>query len=263
MFTLSTDPELRARGEELYCRAEEKKKADDKKILPTLVEMTAENGGGNEIAEVAQDDEENEAQDVEALQRRIKTLENKLRKANIENLRTRGQIEKLKTEITILKAQWFKEKEEIGNYSHRIKELEEERSGKDTEIENLKLKLEQSKTLIIRTKEQSQRRESTKIKELSNGEFDLAAFQGRKALIFAERDHEIDIHLSSLGIIPIWAMKIDWNRPRRRMSTCELVLYKKNENLSNKLNEICDIAKYWNIPCIELLNLGRNVHDKR
>lgn len=101
-----------------------------------------------------------------------------------------------------------------------------------------------------------------KIKHEPGGEIDLASYQGRKALIFAERDNEADIRLNALGIIPIWAMEIDWNRPRRRMSTCQLVLYKKNDEKLNKLDEIRAIARYWNIPCNELLNFsGRIVHD--
>lgn len=270
MFTLSNDPNIRAKGEELYCQAEEMKELEKEEALPTMAGMAGMAGmtvefeaeEENEEVEVTQAEEESEVQDAEELQRRIKTLENKLRKANFENLRTRGQLEKLKNEMTVLKAQWVKEKEETGNYRNRVKDLEEERADRETEIENLKLKLEQTKIIVTRTKEQPQRKEPTKFKDLAGGEIDLAAFQGRKALIFAERDHEIDIRLSSLGIIPIWAMEIDWNRPRRRMSTCELVLYKKNEKIIKKLDEIRDVAKYWNIPCGELLNIsGRNVHD--
>lgn len=265
MFTLSSDPEIRARGEELYCQAEEKNELDKEDALPAMagiaemLEADSENDVGEEVEQAA---EESDVQNVEGLQKRIKALENKLRKAIYENLRTRGQLEKHKNETTVLKEQWVKDKEETENCRNRIRELEEERADKETEIENLKLRLEQTKTLVTKIKEQPQRREFPKVKDLVSGEIDLAAFQGRKALIFAEHDHDIDIQLASLGIIPIWAMDIDWNRPRRRMSTCELVLYKKNDKIIKKLDEICDIAKYWNIPCSELLNIGgRNVHD--
>lgn len=263
MFTLSINPEIRAKGEKLYCQAEEKEELEKEESLPAMAGMTAEMEAEieNEGVEVVHAEERSEVQDLEELQRRIKTLENKLRKANFENLNIRGQLDKLKSEMTTLKAQWVKEKEETGNYRHRVRDLEKELADKETEIENLKLKLEQTK-ITSKTKEQSQRRDSTKPKDLVCTEIDLSAFQGRKALIFAEPDHEIDIRLSALGIIPIWAMEIDWNRPRRRMSTCELVLYKKDDKINSKLDEICEVAKYWNIPCSELLSVsGRNVHD--
>lgn len=195
-------------------------------------------------------------EEAEELQRKIKTLENKLRKSTAEGLRTKGQLEKLKTEMAALKAQWVREKEETGKYRNRVKELEEERLEKDKEIEALKQKLDLKKTIIpSKTKEQSQRRELSKVKSESGSEIDLALYQGRKALIFAERDNDLDMRLNALGIIPIWAMEIDWNRPRRRMSTCEVVLYKMNDKKLKKIDEIRDTARYWNIPCNELLNI--------
>ncbi|ODA40627.1 hypothetical protein [Desulfosporosinus sp. BG] len=200
--------------------------------------------------------EEQITEETEELQKRIKTLENKLRKAIEEGLRTKGQLEKLKIEMVALKSQWVREKEETGKYRNRVKELEEERLEKEKELDTLKQKLEQRKTLAPqKTKEQPLRRELQKVKGESGGEIDLALYQGRKALIFAERDNDVDIRLNALGIIPIWAMEIDWKRPRRRMSTCEIVLYKMNDKKLKKLDEIRDIARYWNIPCNELLNI--------
>jgi chromosome segregation ATPase len=200
--------------------------------------------------------EEQITEDPRELQKRIRTLENKLRKAIADGLRTKGQLEKLKIDMAALKSQWVREKEETGKYRNRVRELEGEREEKEKELEGLKQKLEQKKILIPqKPKEQPQRRELQKVKGESNGEIDLASYQGRKALIFAERDNEVDNRLNALGIIPIWAMEIDWNRPRRRMSTCEIVLYKMNDKKIKKLDEIRDIAKYWNIPCNELLNI--------
>ena len=199
--------------------------------------------------------EEQLIEETEELQKRIRILENKLRKAITEGLRTKGQLDKLKIDMVALKSQWVREKEETGKYRNRVKELEGEREEKDKEIDGLKQKLEQRKNLVPqKTKEQVQRRELHKVQG-DGGEIDLASYQGRKALIFAERDNDVDIRLNALGIIPIWAMEIDWNRPRRRMSTCEVVLYKMNDKKLKKLDEIRDIARYWNIPCNELLNI--------
>jgi hypothetical protein len=200
--------------------------------------------------------EEQITEDPRELQKRIRTLENKLRKAIADGLRTKGQLEKLKIDMAALKSQWVREKEETGKYRNRVRELEGERDEKEKELEALKQKLEQRKSLLPpRPKELPQRRELQKVKGEANAEIDLASYQGRKALIFAERDNEVDNRLNALGIIPIWAMEIDWNRPRRRMSTCEIVLYKMNDKKIKKLDEIRDIAKYWNIPCNELLNI--------
>lgn len=274
MFTLSANPEIKARGEELYCQAEENKEPEKEEALPVIatmpVEIVTEQVKGvieiEEVEEGIEVEDVEESMDVEEtkkLQKRIKTLENKLRKANLETLRTKGQLEKLNNEIIAIKAQWMKEKEEAGKFRNKVRDLEGERAEKETEIEILKLKLEQAKTLTpSKAKEQSQRRDLHEVRNPLSGEIDLAAFQGRKALIFADRDHEIEIRLNALGIIPIWAMEIDWNRPRRRMSTCELVLYKQNDKIIEKLDEIRDVARYWNIPCSELLNTsGRIVHD--
>ncbi|TGE34614.1 hypothetical protein [Desulfosporosinus sp. Sb-LF] len=208
---------------------------------------------------------EKETQETEELHKRIRTLENKLRKANMDGLRVKGQLEKLKTDMVALKSQWIREKEEAGKYRNRVRELEEEREDKEKELELLSQKLEQKKPLAQqKVMEQSPRRELQKVKDEPCADIDLTIYQGRKALIFAERDNEIDSRLIALGIIPIWAMEIDWNRPRRRMSTCELVLYKMNDEKLKKIDEIRDIAKYWNIPCSELLNIsGRTVHDQR
>ncbi|SPF53044.1 hypothetical protein SBF1_630009 [Candidatus Desulfosporosinus infrequens] len=192
----------------------------------------------------------------EELQKRIRILENELRKAIAEGLKTKEQLEKIKIDMVALRSQWVREKEETGKQRIRVRDLEGELAEKEKEIEVLRQKLEQRKTLApSKTKEQIQRRDLQKTKGEPCGEIDLALYQGRKALIFAERDNEVDIRLNALGIIPIWAMEIDWNRPRRRMSTCEIVLYKMNEKRLKKLDEIRDIARYWNIPCNELLNI--------
>jgi len=238
MFTLSPDLEIRALGEELYCRQAEEDKALDNDIKEETVAV---------ISTMIM---EKDIEDTKA-HKRIKTLENKLQKANMEGQRTKGQLEKLRIDMVALNSQWVREKEETGKSRNRVRELEGERAEKEKEIDLLKQKLEQRKTLPPQ-----------KTKDVPCGEIDLASYQGRKALIFAERDNEVDIRLNALGIIPIWAMEIDWNRPRRRMSTCQLVLYKKNDEKLNKLEEIRDIARYWNIPCNELLNFsGRIVHD--
>ena len=353
MFTLSSNPEIKAKGEELYCQAEKSKEPDREDAAALIVRITAELEAGKdketieareaeemvdareaevmieareaeamieareaevmieareaaesieareaaemiEIEEVAEmiaaareaaetveakeaaetveakeaaetieatygfktPLEEQITEDPRELQKRIRTLENKLRKAIADGLRTKGQLEKLKIDMAALKSQWVREKEETGKYRNRVRELEGEREEKEKELEGLKQKLEQKKILIPqKPKEQPQRRELQKVKGESNGEIDLASYQGRKALIFAERDNEVDNRLNALGIIPIWAMEIDWNRPRRRMSTCEIVLYKMNDKKIKKLDEIRDIAKYWNIPCNELLNI--------
>jgi len=251
MFTLSSNLETRALGEELYCRAEEDKELDNDineetvAVISTMImEKEIEDRDTKETLEV---------RETEDVHKRIKALESKLQKANLEGQRLKGQLEKLRIDIVALKSQWVREKEEAGKSRNRVRELEGERAEKEKEIELLKQKLEQRKILPLQ-----------KTKDEPCGEIDLAFYQGRKALIFAERDNEVDIRLNALGIIPIWAMEIDWNRPRRRMSTCQLVLYKKNDEKLNKLDEIRDIARYWNIPCNELLNFsGRIVHDKR
>ena len=194
-------------------------------------------------------------EETEELQKRIRTLENKLRKALAEGLRTKEQFEKLKIDMVALRAQWVREKEETGKHRNKVRDLEGDLVEKEKEIEVLKQKLEQRKTFApSKAKDQIQLRDLQKIKS-ECGEIDLASYQGRKALIFAERDNDVDIRLNALGIIPIWAMEIDWNRPRRRMSTCEIVLYKMNDKRLKKLDEIRDIAKYWNIPCNELVNI--------
>lgn len=277
MFTLSSNLEIRALGEELYCRRIEEDKALDNEIEEETVAVistmimekdikardTKETIEVRDIKEIIKDRDTNQTREdgeqkmphkeleIEGtgdLHKRIKALENKLQKANLEGQKTKGQLEKLRIDMVELKAQWVREKEETGKYRNKVRELEEERAEKEKEIDLLKQKLEQKKT--------------QKTKEEPCGEVNLASYQGRKALIFAEHDNEVDIRLNTLGIIPIWAMEIDWNRPRRRMSTCQLVLYKKNDEKLNKLNEIRDIARYWNIPCNELLNFsGRIVHD--
>lgn len=250
MFTLSSNSEIRALGEELYCSRAEEDKALDKDIKEETVAVISTMNMEKDIED--RDTKETiEVRETKDLHKRIKTLENKLQKANMEGQRTKGQLEKLGIDIVALKSQWVREKEETGKSRNRVRELEGERAEKEKEIDLLKQKLEQRKTLPPQ-----------KTKDEPCGEIDLASYQGRKALIFAERDNEVDIRLNALGIIPIWAMDIDWNRPRRRMSTCQLVLYKKNDEKLNKLDEIRDIAKNWNIPCNELLNFsGRIVHD--
>ena len=235
MFTLSPNSEIRALGEELYCRAE-----DDKTLDNDVLEDT--------VSVISTMITEKDIDFTEDLHKKIKTLKNKLQKANMETQRAKGQLEKLKIDMIALKTQWAREKEETGKFRNRVSELEEERAEKDKEVNLQKQKLEQ--------------RQTRKTMDELGGEINFAAYQGRKALIFAERDNEVDIRLNALGIIPIWAMEIDWNRPRRRMSTCQLVLYKENEEKLNKLDEIRDIAKYWNIPCNELLKIsGGTVHD--
>jgi hypothetical protein len=193
---------------------------------------------------------------TEELQKRIRTLETKLRNANSAGLRTKEQLEKLRIDMVAIKSQWIREREETGKYRNRVREIEAELTEKEKEIDLLKQKLDQRKTLAPQNiKQNSQHRDLKKVKDALCGEIDLASYQGRKALIFAERDNEVDIRLNALGVIPIWAMEIDWNRPRRRMSTCEIVLYKMNNEKLQKLDEIRDIARLWNIPCNELLNI--------
>jgi len=182
------------------------------------------------------------------LHKKIKALDNKLHKANVVGKRTKGQLDKLRLDMIGLKSQAVIYKEETGKLRNRVRELEEERSEQDKVIDQLKQRLE----LMITRKAKAQ----------PCAQLDLATYQGRKALIFAEQDHEVDMRLKAVGIIPIWAMGIDWNRPRRRMSTCQLVLYKQDDKKVSKLAEIRDIAKYWNIPCNELLAFnGRITHD--
>ena len=249
MLTLSHNPEIRAFGGELYCRAEEDNAIDNDikeetvAVISTMImEENIETIDTKEMIEIGE---------TEELHKKIKTLENKLQKANLEGLRTKGQLDKLRINMGVIKAQLVREKEETGKARNRVRELEGQRAEKQKEIDLLKQKLEQIMILPPQ-----------KTKNELRGEIDLASFQGRKALIFAECDHDIEIRLKALGIIPIWAMEIDWNRPRRRMSTCQLVLYKKNDEKLNKLDEIRDTARYWNIPCNELLNFsGRIVHD--
>ncbi|HEY8910856.1 MAG TPA: hypothetical protein VIM51_11335 [Desulfosporosinus sp.] len=324
MFTLSTSPEIREKGEKLYCQAKENKELNKKneadaliaaikakEAIETTVSREAiettesrkvnettearavnettepreinettearavnETTGAREINETIEARELNEtvvgasrpkmhshsevqmAEDIKELHKRIRTLENKLSIANTEGLRTKEQFEKLKLEMGTLKFQWVREKEESARYRNLVAEFEEERTKKDKEIEVLKQRLEMGKTLVPRkAKVLPNRKEPHQVEETSCGEIDLAFYQGRKALIFAERDNEVDLRLNALGIIPIWAMEIDWNRPRRRMSTCEIVLYKKNNEKLQKLDEIRDIARYWNIPCNELFNI--------
>ncbi|KUO74714.1 MAG: hypothetical protein APF81_17940 [Desulfosporosinus sp. BRH_c37] len=247
MFTLSSNTEIRALGEELYSRRTEEDKALDNEIqektaaviAATIMEKDIEVRGAQETIEIIE---------TEDLYKRIKTLENKLQKASLEGQKTKGQLEKLRIDMVKLKTQLVREKEETGRCRNRMSDLEEERAEKEREIDLLKQKLEQRKTLPPQ-----------KVKDQLCGEIDLGSYQGRKALIFADRDNEVDIRLNALGIIPIWAMEIDWNRPRRRMSTCQLVLYKMNEEKLSKLDEIRDIARYWNIPCSELVQLKLNI----
>lgn len=258
MFTLSSNSEVRAWGEELYCCHVEEDKAltskinEDKApiIASMIMEIDREDRGAQKTIE---------SSETEDLQKRIKTLEHKFQKAIMDGQKTKGQLEKLSIDMVKLKTQLLREKEETGKCRNRMRELEEERAEKGRELDLLKQKLELRETLPPQ-----------KAKDQLCHEIDLGAYQGRKALIFAERDHEVDIRLNALGIIPIWAMEIDWNRPRRRMSTCQLVLYKMNDEKRNKFDEIRNIARYWNIPCSELVQLksnklinfsGRIVHD--
>ncbi|HZK83430.1 MAG TPA: hypothetical protein VFC58_01890 [Desulfosporosinus sp.] len=255
MFTLSPNSEVRALGEELYCRqAEEDQLLEKDKalakhmneetvaVISTMIkqkEKEKENGYTEETIEVSETNN------------RIKRLENKLQKANTEGQKTKGQLEKLRIHMVLLKSKWDREKEETGKSRNRVRELEVERVENRKEIDLLQQKLEQKQTLP-----------PEKANDEPCGEIKLSSYQGRKALIFAERDDEVDNRLNALGIIPIWAMEIDWNRPRRRMSTCQLVLYKQNDEKLTKLDEIRDIARYWNVPCNELLNFsGRTIND--
>lgn len=280
MFTLSASLEIREKGEQLYCQAKENQELNKKNKADALsAAITARKA--NEMTEDSAIEtiedrqvkemligasgpkmlsEDQVAEEIKELYKRIKTLENKLSKANAEGLRTKEQFEKLKLNLAALKSQWVREKEETSRYRNLVAELEEERTKKDKEIEALIQKLEQEKTPAPKKlNEQPNHKEplqvGDKVVDKSRGQIDLSFYQGRKALIFAERDNEVDIRLTALGIIPIWAMEIDWNRPRRRMSTCEIVLYKVNNEKLQKLDEIRDIAKYWNIPCNELLNI--------
>ena len=259
MFTLSSNLEIRALGEGLYCRGvEEDKSLENDKEVESDKELE-KNPKQDSVAvmstmiinkDIADTETEKTIEDLEIidLRKRIKVLDNKLYKANMVGQRTKGQLDKLRVDMIALKAQLVREKEESGKARKRMRELEEERAKKDKVIDLLNEKLE----LIM----------TGKTKAKPGGEIDLATYQGRKALIFAERDNEVDMRLNALGIIPIWAMGIDWNRPRRRMSTCQLVLYKKDDEKVTKIEEIRDIAKYWNIPCNELMNFsGRIAHD--
>jgi len=281
MFTLSASLEIREKGEQLYCQAKENNELDEKNRADALSATLAAREA-NEMIEISAAletievrpvkemaigasgpkrlSEEQLTEENKDLYKKIKTLENKLSKANTEALRTKEQFEKLKLNMGALKSQWVREKEETSKYRDLVAELVEERTKKDKEIEALQQKLEQRKTLVPkRAKVQPNHKEplqvTDKVVDKSHGEIDLSFYQGRKALIFAERDNEVDIRLNALGIIPIWAMEIDWNRPRRRMSTCEIVLYKVNTEKLQKLDEIRNIARYWNIPCNELLNI--------
>ena len=260
MFTLSSNSEIKALGEELYsCRAEEKDKVihNNVKDTHTDTEIEIEIETVPQIARIImekniEDNDTNEAIEIKLIKKelykKIKMVEKKFLKANIEGQKAKGLLEKVRIEMVALRLQRVREKEEIGQSKNRVSELEMEMAVKNHQIVLLKQKLEQTMT--------------QKTKAEPCGEINLASFQGRKALIFAERDNEVDIRLNALGIIPIWAMEIDWNRPRRRMSTCQLVLYKQNDEKLNKLDEIRNTARNWNIPCNELLNFsGRIVHD--
>ncbi len=303
MLTLSSNPEVKAKGELLYSQAQqsecrgqhplveagsradkviekaEKVKRDDKdeqdgqdeqdehkddeKALEVLAVITADietrvskeqtqtrdNKEPITISSLVKERQERQETqgngETRELQKRIKTLEKRLRTTNSEGQRTKGQLEKLKNDWIALKAQWLKDQEVIEKYRNRVRELEVERLEKNKEIEILKKKL----------KKKSHKDNLPAIKVEHRGDIDFAAYQGRKALIFAEHDNDIDIRLKALGVIPIWAMDIDWNRPRRRMSTCQIILYKMDNEKLNKLDEIRDIARYLNIPCNELLDV--------
>jgi hypothetical protein len=252
MFTLSSNSEIRTLGEEIYCRGAEDDKAleNDKELENNLKEAVAVISTTIIDKSIEDRNAQETIEDVEKseLHQRIKVLDNKLYKANMVGQRTKGQLDKLRVDMIALKSQRAKDKEETEQVRNKIRKLEVERAEKDKVIDLLKQKL----ALII----------TRRTKALPCGEFDLATYQGRKALIFAERDNEVDMRLTALGIIPIWAMGIDWNRPRRRMSTCQLVLYKQDDEKVTKLDEIRDIARYWNIPCNELMNFsGRIAHD--
>ena len=252
MFTLSSNSEIRTLGEEIYCRGAEDDKAleNDKELENNLKEAVAVISTTIIDKSIEDRNAQETIEDVEKseLHQRIKVLDNKLYKANMVGQRTKGQLDKLRVDMIALKSQRAKDKEETEQVRNKIRKLEVERAEKDKVIDLLKQKLE----LIITRRTKAQ----------PCGELDLATYQGRKALIFAERDNEVDMRLTALGIIPIWAMGIDWNRPRRRMSTCQLVLYKQDDEKVTKLDEIRDIARYWNIPCNELMNFsGRIAHD--
>lgn len=252
MFTLSSNSEIRTLGEEIYCRGAEDDKAleNDKELENNLKEAMAVIATTIIDKPIEDRNTQETIEDVEKseLHQRIKVLNNKLYKANMVGQRTKCQLDKLRVDMIALKSQRAKDKEETEQVRNKIRKLEVERAEKDKVFDLLKQKLE----LIITRRTKAQ----------PCGELDLATYQGRKALIFAERDDEVDMRLTALGIIPIWAMGIDWNRPRRRMSTCQLVLYKQDDEKVTKLDEIRDIARYWNIPCNELLNFsGRIAHD--
>ena len=253
MFTLSANSEIRVLGEELYCSGTEDDKAleNEQDIKNDLTEETAAVMSMRLMDQVIEDRDTPETiEDVEIkdLRKRIKLMDNKLHNANKAGQRTKGQLDKLRLDMIGLKSQWVREKEETGKLRNRVRALDGQQAEKDKAIELLKQKLE-----LIMTR---------RTKDKLCGDLDLTTYQGRKALIFAERNNEVDMRLNALGIIPIWAMGIDWNRPRRRMSTCQLVLYKKDDENVTKLEEIRDIAKYFNIPCNELLNFsGRITHD--
>ena len=252
MFTLSSNSEIRTLGEEIYCRGAEDDKAleNDKELENNLKEAVAVIATTIIDKPIEDRNAQETIEDVEKseLRQRIKVLDNKLYKAKMVGQRTKGQLDELRVDMIALKSQRARDKEETEQFRNKMRKLEVERAEKDKVIDLLKQKLE----LIITRRTKAQ----------PCGELDLATYQGRKALIFAERDDEVDMRLTALGIIPIWAMGIDWNRPRRRMSTCQLVLYKKDDAKVTKLDEIRDIARYWNIPCNELLNFsGRIAHD--
>jgi len=272
MFTLSSNPEIKAMGEELYCQAEESKELEKDEEAKAVLAVIMEKVETSVVKESIEDREIKGMQEAKSvmvkpelinrdsiakmpfkiqgteenkeLQKKIITLEEKLKKMNSDGMRIKDQLEKQKSDWVALKAQWLREKEAAGKYRNRVRELEVERIEKHKEIEILKKKLAQL---------QYDNLPNVRVEHVD--EVDLAAFHGRKALIFAEHDNEVDNRLHTLGIIPIWAMEIDWNRPRRRMSTCQIVLYRMNNEKLKKLDEIRDIARHLNIPCNELLDV--------
>lgn len=306
MLTLSPEPEIRAIGAETYHRAEEvevqerssDKDQDEKSIEDRRNqvvqadqadhidqdvtkkiarqhknEVQEKNNTGNNKTIGIIDKKRHRATHADTttgeyeFQKKIRLLENKLRKANIETMRYKEQSEKLKKDLAELRTQGVREKEETGKYRNKVKELEIELTQKEYEFETLKQKLEQKfkqkpEQKYVQDKQAASTRRKGQPayiepphemeKEKQKNVIDFGTFHGRRALIFAERDQDVEERLNALGIIPIWAMEIDWNWPRRRMSTCEIILYQMNDALIEKLDEIRDMARGLNIPFNEL-----------
>lgn len=258
-----------AKEENIKVEIRKAKKMTEKRTDENLLEVSKkieminameENKTQFKPAKVKVSSEKKSSDENKELSKMVRILENKLTLANKESQKIKEQYEKLKLDMTTLKSLLIREKEETKKYRKIAEDLQVENNKKEKEIESLKLKSEhkseQNKsTLPEKIKYPAEPKVPPQNLNKYLGQVDLSFYQGRKALIFAERDNEVDTKLNALGIIPIWAMEIDWNRPRRRMSTCEIILYKKDNEKLEKLDEIRDLARSWNIPCNEIVNI--------